>query len=80
MISLSRVTNDVDTIAQSMNQSLSSLVSAITLLLGTILMMFITNWIMALTAISASLIGFALIFIVLSKSQKIFCRKTKRIR
>ena len=77
---LSRVTNDVDTIAQSMNQSLSSLVSAVTLLLGTIIMMFITNWIMAFTAISASIIGFSLIFIVLSKSQKIFCRKTKRIR
>ena len=69
---LSRVTNDVDTIAQSMNQSLSSLVSAITLLLGTIIMMFITNWIMTLTAISASIIGFSLIFIVLSKSQKYF--------
>lgn len=76
---LSRVTNDVDTIAQSMNQSLSSLVSAITLLLGTILMMFITNWIMALTAISASLIGFAIIFVVLSKSQKYFAARQKEL-
>ena len=76
---LSRVTNDVDTIAQSMNQSLSSLVSAITLLLGTILMMFITNWIMALTAISASLIGFVIIFIVLSKSQKYFAARQREL-
>ena len=76
---LSRVTNDVDTIAQSMNQSLSSLVSAITLLLGTIIMMFITNWIMALTAISASIIGFSLIFIVLSKSQKYFAARQKEL-
>ena len=76
---LSRVTNDVDTIAQSMNQSLSSLVSAITLLLGTILMMFITNWIMALTAISASLIGFSIIFVVLSKSQKYFAARQKEL-
>ena len=76
---LSRVTNDVDTIAQSMNQSLSSLVSAITLLLGTILMMFITNWIMALTAISASLIGFFIIFIVLSKSQKYFAARQREL-
>ena len=76
---LSRVTNDVDTIAQSMNQSLSSLVSAITLLLGTILMMFITNWIMALTAISASLLGFAIIFVVLSKSQKYFAARQKEL-
>ena len=76
---LSRVTNDVDTIAQSMNQSLSSLVSAITLLLGTVLMMFITNWIMALTAISASLIGFVIIFIVLSKSQKYFAARQREL-
>ena len=76
---LSRVTNDVDTIAQSMNQSLSSLVSAITLLLGTIIMMFITNWLMTLTAISASIIGFSLIFIVLSKSQKYFAARQKEL-
>ena len=76
---LSRVTNDVDTIAQSMNQSLSSLVSAVTLLLGTIIMMFITNWIMALTAISASIIGFSLILIVLSKSQKYFAARQKEL-
>lgn len=76
---LSRVTNDVDTIAQSMNQSLSSLVSAVTLLLGTIIMMFITNWIMAFTAISASIIGFSLIFIVLSKSQKYFVARQKEL-
>ena len=69
---LSRVTNDVDTIAQSMNQSLSTLVSAITLFVGTIIMMFITNWIMALTAIISSLLGFIFMFIVLGKSQKYF--------
>ena len=55
---LSRVTNDIDTIAQNMNQSFATLVSSITIFLGSILMMFITNWIMALTAIIASLIGF----------------------
>ena len=55
---LSRVTNDVDTIAQSMNQSLATLVSSVTLFLGTIIMMFVTNWILAITAIVASLIGF----------------------
>ena len=69
---LSRVTNDVDTIAQSMNQSLATLVSSITLFLGTIIMMFITNWIMALTAILSSLIGFVFMFKVLGKSQKYF--------
>lgn len=69
---LSRVTNDVDTIAQSMNQSLSTLVSAITLFFGTIIMMFVTNWVMAITAIVSSLLGFVFMFIVLSKSQKYF--------
>lgn len=69
---LSRVTNDVDTIAQTMNNSLSTLVSSVTLFIGTIIMMFYTNWIMAITAILASLIGFILMFIILGKSQKYF--------
>ncbi len=69
---LSRVTNDVDTIAQSLNQSLASLVSATTLFIGSIIMMFYTNWIMALTAILASIVGFIFMFIILGKSQKYF--------
>lgn len=69
---LSRVTNDVDTIAQTMNMSLSTLVSSVTLFVGTIIMMFYTNWIMALTAILSSLIGFVLMFAILGKSQKYF--------
>ena len=69
---LSRVTNDIDTIAQSMNQSLATLVSSTVLFLGTIVMMFYTNWIMALTAIGASLIGFVFMFGILGKSQKYF--------
>ena len=69
---LSRVTNDVDTIAQTMNQSLATLVTSITLFLGTIIMMFYTNWIMALTAIAASVIGFVLMFLILGRSQKYF--------
>ncbi len=69
---LSRVTNDIDTIAQSMNQSLATLVSSTVLFLGTIIMMFYTNWIMALTAIGASLIGFIFMFGILGKSQKYF--------
>ena len=72
---LSRVTNDVDMIAQSMNQSLSTLVSAITLFIGTVIMMFVTNAVMAITAIIASLFGFVFMFIVLGKSQKYFSAK-----
>ena len=69
---LSRVTNDVDTIAQTMNQSLATLVSSVTLFLGTIVMMFVTNWIMAITAILASLIGFIGMMLILKRSQKYF--------
>lgn len=76
---LSRVTNDVDTIAQTMNQSLGSLVSNITLFLGSIIMMFYTNWIMALTAILSSLLGFMGMFAVLSKSQKYFVAKQEEL-
>ena len=76
---LSRVTNDVDTIAQSMNQSLATLVSSITLFLGTIIMMFYTNWIMAITAILSSLIGFIFMFLVLGKSQKYFVARQEEL-
>jgi ATP-binding cassette subfamily B protein len=69
---LSRVTNDVDTIAQSMNQSLATLVSSTTLFIGSIIMMFYTNWIMAITAIGSSLLGFVFMFLILGKSQKYF--------
>ena len=69
---LSRVTNDVDTLAQAMTQSSSTLVSALTLFMGTIIMMFVTNGILAITAIVSSLIGFIFMFKVLSKSQKYF--------
>lgn len=69
---LSRVTNDVDTIATSLNQSLGTLVGAITLFIGSIIMMFYTNWILALTGILSSFIGFVFMFIILGKSQKYF--------
>ena len=76
---LSRVTNDVDMIAQSMNQSLGSLVSNITLFLGSIIMMFWTNWIMALTAILSSLIGFAGMMFILKNSQKYFIARQEEL-
>ena len=76
---LSRVTNDVDTIAQSMSNSLATLVSASILLLGTVLMMFITNYVMAITAIISSLIGFFFMAAILSKSQKYFDARQKEL-
>ena len=76
---LSRVTNYVDTIAQSMNHSLATLVSSITLFVGSIIMMFVTNWIMAITAIISSLFGFIFMGKILSKSQKYFMARQKNL-
>jgi ATP-binding cassette subfamily B protein len=69
---ISRVTNDVDAIGQTLNQSLDTLARAVTLFVGSIIMMLITNWIMALTAIGASVIGFVLMMVIMSRSQKHF--------
>ena len=76
---LSRVTNDVDTIAQSLNQSLATLVSSLTLFIGSIIMMFVTNYIMAITAILSSLIGFMFMALILGKSQKYFTRRQEEL-
>lgn len=76
---LSRVTNDVDTINQNMNNSLSTLVTSITLFIGSIIMMFITNWTMALTAILSSIIGFIFMGIILKNSQKYFIKRQKEL-
>lgn len=69
---LSRVTNDVDTIGQTLNQSIGTLVTAVTMFVGSLIMMFYTNWIMALAAIGASMIGFVFMMVIMSKSQKHF--------
>ena len=74
---LSRVTNDVDTISQNMNQSIATLVSSITLFIGSVIMMFVTNYIMAITAIISSLIGFTFMASILKKSQKYFVERQK---
>lgn len=69
---LSRVTNDVDTVGQTMNQSFSTLVSSIATLLGSMIMMFATNWMMAFSGIVTSLLGFAVMMAVIGKSQKYY--------
>jgi ATP-binding cassette, subfamily B, multidrug efflux pump len=76
---LSRVTNDVDMIGQTMNQSLSTLVSAITMFVGSLIMMFYTNWIMALSAVLSTILGFALMTFIISKSQKYFAQQQKEL-
>ena len=69
---LSRVTNDVDSVTQSLNMSIGSLVAAVATLIGCVIMMFVTQWLMAITAIVASLIGFVFMVIVMARSQKYF--------
>ncbi len=76
---LSRVTNDVDTINQNMNNSLSTLVTSITLFIGSIIMMFITNGTMAITAILSSFIGFIFMGIILKNSQKYFVQRQSEL-
>lgn len=69
---LSRVTNDVDAIGQTLNQSIGTLITSITMFVGALIMMFYNNWIMALTAVGSSIIGFVLMMTIMKKSQKYF--------
>ena len=74
---LSRVTNDVDTIGQTLQNSLTSLVSAVTMFIGSVVMMLSTNWVMALTAIVSSMLGFGLMLGIMSRSQKYFVARQR---
>ena len=76
---LSRITNDVDTMSMNMNESLAALVTSITLFIGSVIMMFVTNYIMAITGILASIIGFSFMFIILGKSQKYFVERQEEL-
>ena len=76
---LSRITNDVDTIGQTMNQSMASLVGAITMFFGSLFMMFITNWIMALVGILSTVVGFVFMMIIMGKSQKYFAMQQEEL-
>lgn len=76
---LSRVSNDVDTLSTSLNQSIVSLVSSVTLLVGAVAMMLYYNWILALTAVGASLIGFMAMAMIIKRSQKHFIAQQKQL-
>lgn len=76
---LSRITNDVDTMSHSLNESLAELVISVTLFIGSVTMMFITNATMALTGILASIIGFTIMFSIIGKSQKYFAERQERL-
>ncbi len=69
---ISKITNDVDTISNTFSNNLASLLANVCLLVGSTFMMLITNWILALSAIAASLLGFLLMAVIMKKSQKYF--------
>ncbi|KAA8818574.1 ABC transporter [Bifidobacterium rousetti] len=72
---LSRITNDVDAIGQTLGQSLGSLITSVTLFVGALVMMFYNNVIMALAAIGSSLIGLVLMMVIMKASQRYFARQ-----
>lgn len=76
---LSRVTNDIDTIGQTLNQSLGTLVTSLASFLGALVMMVYTNWIMAISAVAATLIGFILMMVIISRSQKYFTQQQNEL-
>lgn len=76
---LSRVTNDVDTIGQSLNQSIGNLITSVVLFVGCLFMMIKTNGIMTLTAVLSTLIGFVLMFLIMGKSQKYFTKQQEHL-
>lgn len=76
---LSVVTNDVDIISQTLGSTISNLVNAIVLFIGVVFMMFKINWILALVTIASSILGFILVFLILSKSQKYFNRRQQNL-
>lgn len=76
---LSRVTNDVDTVAQSLSQSISGLVSALVLFAGSLVMMIKTSLVMTLAAVLSTMFGFVFMFILMGRSQKYFARQQKNL-
>ncbi len=76
---LSKATNDIDLISQSLNQSIGTLVSAIFLFVGVTVMMFLTNVLMTIAAILATIVGFVVMVIILKNSQKYFDKQQKEL-
>ncbi|MCQ2564312.1 MAG: ABC transporter ATP-binding protein/permease [Clostridia bacterium] len=74
---LSRVTNDVDTLAQALGSNLANIVSSITLFVGVVIMMFVTNWILALVTIATSTLGVVASMSILKRSRKLFSARQK---
>lgn len=76
---LSRVTNDVDTISQSLNQAVGNLLTSIIMLVGSLIMMLINSPALTLTTILSSVLGFILMAIIMKKSQTYFKDQQKNL-
>ncbi len=76
---LSRVTNDVDRVGQSLNESIGTLFHSVLLFAGVLIMMFVTDWILALTVIAATVIGFAFSLIFMTRAQKYFNQNQRNL-
>lgn len=76
---LSRVTNDVDNICESLNMSINGLVSSLTLFVGSLVMMFATDWILTLSALGSTFIGFLLVGMMMGRSQQYFVQQQKNL-
>lgn len=76
---LSRVTNDVDTLSQTLNNSVSSIMTGVVMLVGTTVMMFWTEWRMALAGIAAAIVGFMLTVVIMGVSQKFFVARQHQL-
>ena len=76
---LSRVTNDVDTLAQSLSDSLASILVNILMLVGVVAMMFVTSAPLAVTAIISGILGLVFVALILSRSQKYFSMRQKEL-
>ncbi len=76
---LSRITNDVDTIVQTLNQSLGQIISALTTVIGIVVIMFVISWQLALVAILCIPIGLLFVFLIVKKSQKYYKMQQKTL-
>ena len=76
---LSRITNDVDTISSALNSSITTLVQAVVQFVGVTIIMFVTSGRLALTAIGSSILGFVLMFFIVSRSRKYFRQQQQNL-
>lgn len=76
---LSRITNDVSTLQQGLTNSLPTIISAVTQFAGCLIMMFVTEWRLALAALGITLVGLLLVVLIMSRSQKYFTARQESL-